>query len=129
LIKGGLKKGGLVYGDREYHYADVPERLQGADIIQTFNNDKKAAGARYAFSLAKPGRVVLLNDTRHGGPPGLKPKAVFRKTGEIVTTDFTFSFEVYEAELPAGDYSFDKQGDNSHFTFTAFSRPKKETDK
>jgi len=137
LVKGGLKQGGLVYGDREYQYADVPERLRGADIVQTFNNDKKAAGARYAFSLAKPGRVVLLNDNRHAQPPGLKPKGALRKTGETVTTNYNFSFDVYEAELPAGDYTFNKQNDNSHFAFTAFARwqnqprkqPTKETTK
>jgi len=129
LIKGGLKKGGTIYGDREYHYAKVPERLRGADIVQTFNNDKKAAGTHYAFALAKPGRVVLLNDTRHGAPPRLDGKAVFRKTGETVTTDFDFEFHVFEAELPAGDYRFDKQNDMSHFTFTAFATPKKESDK
>jgi hypothetical protein len=43
VVEQGLTSGALVYLDRSYTFATIPESIEGSTYIKTANNDKKSA--------------------------------------------------------------------------------------
>lgn len=123
----GFAEGQRIYVDRDYQFASLPEYLRGGDLIMTFNDDKgEKQKAAYEVEIAQPGMLYLLVDPR--GEKSLAwmnkegAKLAFKKTNQVVRTNFNFEFRVYEAEVDPGTYTLGDQTDGSFYSVVAVNR-------
>ncbi len=102
-------------------YAEIPKDLAGADIVQSFNNDKKnKAKVRYEVELREAATLFILVDTRMDGPPRMtKGKGTLTRTSLECSVDIGFDFAVYAMNVDAGTYAFGSQQDNSFYAIAA----------
>lgn len=123
ILPGGLKNDQMIYLDREYRFKSVPKSLVGADMVQTYNNDKKGGGVvEYAVTFKDDATLMVLVDTRVGapwlkGPDGKNVK--LRKSSVGVATDFEFAFVVYAVNVGKGTYRIGPQTDASFYSIAA----------
>lgn len=118
----GLVEGRKIFVDRDYRYTSVPESLRGADVIHTFNNDKRGGiNARYHVELAHPCSLILLVDTRVEAKLSWL-KESFERTEEFVTTDTDFRYRVYRQHANPGTVELGPQTDGSFYTIAAIKQ-------
>lgn len=123
LKANGLVEGQLVFGDREYLFASVPDALRGADLLRTFNDDKKASRrVAYELELSAPGTLLVLLDTRFGSPLEWMQEAGFKKSKEIVQTNSDFAFAVYRKTVEAGTHALGDQSNNSFYSIAVLKK-------
>jgi hypothetical protein len=115
IVAHGLAEGGKVYGDRDYRFTKVPDTLRGADLLMSYNNDKKqkTPTSEYDVTVSGPSTLLLMIDTRvEGGLKWLKsfePK--LSRTKDYVHTEDCI-FRVYTAPLNKGTITFPGQVGN-----------------
>ena len=124
----GFGEGSLVYSDRDFRFQKVPPHLRGADYLATYNDDKKAElPAHYEVTVTQPATLYLLVDTRiQSKISWLKQNTAtglfFEKTGDRVTTDANFQFQVYQAEADPGTYRLRNQQGGSFYVLLGVNR-------
>ena len=70
IVPGGFTVGTPAYTDRPYRLSSVPSELEGADLIQTANNDDNSRGASWLqFEALAPVRVWVGIDARQVSAP------------------------------------------------------------
>ena len=70
IVPGGFTVGTPAYTDRPYRLSSVPSELEGADLIQTANNDDNSRGASWLqFEALAPVRVWVGIDARQASAP------------------------------------------------------------
>src|SRR3954469_2005944 len=93
VIEGGLKVGGVTFGDRNYKVEKLPPAFAGLTLLQTKAGHKGIVDANYAITVtaAKPCLIFVALDqrvidtyTQHGIPGWLQEYA---PTGEQIKTD------------------------------------------
>jgi len=115
--------GVTIYSDRSYTWQAAPSVLDGADYVQTFNDDKYpgADGVSYEVMLAGPARIFLMVDNRNAdlqaevdainSVAGLN----FLDTGAEILTDTSMAFSIFYADaLAGGTYVFMDQVANTN---------------
>jgi hypothetical protein len=123
-----LGDGTYMFSDREYTFPDVPADLEGADYIQTFNNDKKNDGSvTYAVTLSVNCIYAIAVDDRFGDQQsmvdgiaaGVVGAGTFTDSGyDLVTSEGTpQTLSVFTAGLPAGTHTFVGYGFNGQNNF------------
>jgi hypothetical protein len=130
VIPGGLKRGELIYGDRQYLIERLPTAFEGLTLLQTKLQHKPILDGRYAIVLetAKPCLVFVAVDEnaletykQHGVPSWLQEYA---PAGHDVVTDRA-NFRVFVKQAPAGGISLGPPsldvaaGDAMYFAFFA----------
>jgi putative membrane-bound dehydrogenase-like protein len=101
VVPGGFAVKTPVYVDRGFRLSSVPPELEGADLIQTANNDKSSRGDQWlsAESLV-PVRVWVGIDTRHAAPNWVRNN--FVKEPFTAATDEGAKFVFYQRTFDAG---------------------------
>lgn len=101
----GLAVDRLVYADRNYRYATVPESVRGATYIATPNDDKAERGLRLVLTVNKPVQLYIAFSDRVTDKPSWFER--FQDTGEDLTfsanTGNPVNLSLYRAPFPAGD--------------------------
>ena len=119
IVANGLFEGQLIFKDRDYAYGKVPDQIRGADLVLTYNSDKKRATAEYGLTVSAPSTLIVLLDTRIDGLAWMKGgdgRPVFKDQGYTVTTQEAFIFKVFTADVAAGTYTFGDQEGASFYT-------------
>jgi putative heme-binding domain-containing protein len=102
VVPNGFRMGSTVYVDRGYRLTSVPRELDGADLIQTANNDDNSTGERWLTAEAiVPIDVWVGIDLRQKKIPNWLEKN-FRKESPVVSIDEGARFALYRREFPAG---------------------------
>ena len=89
ILPGALKDGTRAYVDRTHEWrglgADgLPELLRGADLVRTFNDDKRETVMRITVEVAQPATLyIFINKT----PPLWVARAGFTNTGMNIRLD------------------------------------------
>ena len=89
ILPGALKDGTRAYVDRTHEWrglaADgLPELLRGADLVRTFNDDKRETIMRLTVEVAQPATLyIFINKT----PPQWVARAGFTNTGMNIRLD------------------------------------------
>ena len=101
-VPGGFANQALVYVDRGYRLRNVPPELEGADLIQTANEDDNSRGPQWltAESLL-PVRVWVGLDARQKQAPGWLLKT-FQKEPFTAAIDEGAKFVFYSRTFDAG---------------------------
>lgn len=63
-IQKNLKTGDAVFGDRNFHFTEMPEKFSGAEWIKTACNSKKYQGNQASFTVSENATVFLGVDSR-----------------------------------------------------------------
>ena len=126
LMPHGFIENKLIYVDRGFLFSRIPDDLRGADLVMTYNNDKKLdrADTRYEVSLKHPSTLLVLVDTRiEQEVPWLRKGPLkFIKTLETVQTDSDYGFRVYKVDLAPGSYSLGPQTGGSFYSIAVLKR-------
>lgn len=89
ILPGALKDGTRAYVDRTHEWRGIdanglPKLLQGADLVRTFNDDKREPQMRITVELARPATLyIFINKT----PPAWVERAGFTNTGMNIRLD------------------------------------------
>lgn len=89
ILPGALKDGTRAYVDRTHEWRGIdanglPKLLQGADLVRTFNDDKREPQMRITVELARPATLyIFINKT----PPAWVERAAFTNTGMNIRLD------------------------------------------
>jgi putative heme-binding domain-containing protein len=101
-IAGGFNKDSLAYIDRGYRFSNVPKELEGADLIQTANEDDSSRGSQWLSAEALlPVRVWIGMDARQKKVPSWLSKS-FQKESLTVDIDEGAKFVFYSRTFVAG---------------------------
>lgn len=101
-ISGGFAVGNKAYIDRPYRLSRVPASLEGADLIQTANDDDNSRGPQWlSFEAIVPVRVLVGVDARHKAVPGWLGKS-FERQSFTAAIDEGAEFVFYQQTFPAG---------------------------
>jgi hypothetical protein len=89
VVPAGLKEDTRAYVDREHQWNGVdakglPAFLQGADLVRTFNDDKRETELEITIELEAPAVLYLFLDKK---PPEWVAQAGFVNTGEWIGLD------------------------------------------
>jgi hypothetical protein len=126
LVSNGFIEGKLIYVDRDFLFSRIPDALRGADLVMTYNNDKKIprADTRYEVVVKHPSTLLTLVDTRIEDEVGWLKKGPlkFTKTLELVQTDSAFGFRVYKVDLSPGSYSLGGQTGGSFYSIAVLKK-------
>jgi hypothetical protein len=126
LVPNGFIEGKLIYVDRDFLFSRIPDALRGADLIMTYNNDKKIAraDARYEIVVKHPSTLLTMVDTRIEHEVGWLKKGPlkFAKTLEIVQTDSDYGFRVYKSDLSPGSYNLGGQTGGSFYSIAVVKK-------
>ncbi|MBM3972125.1 MAG: hypothetical protein FJ302_20045, partial [Planctomycetes bacterium] len=102
VLSGGLLSGVRAYVDRGYRLSTVPTELEGADLIQTANNDDNSRGEQWLSADALvPVRVWVGIDARQKSPPSWVLTS-FRKESFTAALDEGAKFAFYSRSFDAG---------------------------
>ncbi len=90
VVPGGLREDTRAYVDRTHEWnglaaAGLPEFLRGADLIRTFNDDKRETDLEVTVELAKPATLYLFLDKKP--PPSWVTTAGFADLGVKIGLD------------------------------------------
>lgn len=122
----GLIEGKLIYVDRGFLFSRIPDSLRGADLVMTYNNDKKLdrSNARYDVTVKQPSTLLALVDTRiENDVRWLKKGPLkFSKTSDLVQTDSDYGFRVYKVDLAPGTYSLGPQTGGSFYSIAVLKK-------
>ena len=91
IVPRGLVEDAPAYVDRDYQWNGIdaeglPAPLRGADLVMTFNDDKRAIDLEMVVSVSRPGRLYVFVDERYPSPDWL-PQRGFLQTGWKVGMD------------------------------------------
>ncbi len=101
-IPGGFIKDSLAYIDRDYRFSNVPKELEGADLIQTANEDDNSRGSQwFSAETLLPVRVWVGMDARQKKVPSWLSKT-FQKESLTADIDEGAKFEFYSRTFDAG---------------------------
>jgi hypothetical protein len=110
----GLSTGDLVYTDRSYSYSQIPVELQGANYIQTPNDDKAVSVSNLLTLIASQAVTVYVGHDDRVSP---KPDwlSEFGATGlQVVTQDLqTQTYTLYAKTFDAGSIVLGPNQSNS----------------
>jgi putative membrane-bound dehydrogenase-like protein len=102
VVPAGFALGTLAYVDRGYRLGAVPAELEGADLIQTANDDDHSQGDRWLSADAiVPVRVWVGIDARQNAPPSWVGKN-FRRTPLTAKIDEGTTYHFHERAFDAG---------------------------
>ncbi|MFN9719793.1 MAG: PVC-type heme-binding CxxCH protein [Planctomycetota bacterium] len=102
ILASSFAEGAASYVDRSYRLSEVPPELQGADLIQTANNDDDSAGEQWlSMDAIVPVRVWIGIDARQKVIPSWVRKS-FRQTSLTAAIDEGARFRFYEQSFGAG---------------------------
>ncbi|MEA3207442.1 MAG: hypothetical protein QOE70_499 [Chthoniobacter sp.] len=90
IVEHGLVEDTRAYVDRDHQWngmdaAGMPEILRGADLVRTFNNDKRATDLEITVELSRPATLYLFLDKKP--PPAWVDTAGFTDTGTKIGLD------------------------------------------
>ena len=104
-IKENAANGDLVFGDRDVVYTQLPEFLNGAEMIQTACDSKNMESDLAEFTAAEDIKVYIALDTRVESSMGSIPEWMngWTKTGEQAANDKDITFDVYENSFKKGE--------------------------
>ncbi len=120
---GSMAVGKLMYADRTYKYAALPDYLIGADYIETANDDKTDPDLTISVTTLRPAKIYIMIDNRVGDDdsstqPTLGDKMLwvpdlgFSDIGDDVTDDAGGIYSVYILDgVQSGTYVFREQND------------------
>ena len=100
----GAQTGSGIYGDRDFTFTSLPERLAGAEQIMTACNAKNVFTDYGSFETAADCSVNILLDQRVEAA-GNTPEwlAAYTKTGETAASSNDVTFSVYTKTFRAGE--------------------------
>ena len=114
VVPGGFSLGAQAYVDRSYRLSHVPTELEGADLVQTANNDDNSRGEQWLSADAfVPVRVWIGIDVRQKTPPSWVLKD-FRKVPLTAAIDEGAEFNFYEGTFDAGTIELGGNTDDGH---------------
>ena len=93
ILPGALKDGTRAYVDRTHEWRGLdanglPKALQGADLVRTFNDDKREPQMRITVELSRPATLyIFINKT----PPAWVERAGFTNMGMNIRLDETIA--------------------------------------
>jgi len=106
VVPGGFAVKTPVYVDRGFRLSNVPSELEGADLIQTANNDDNSRGDQWLSAEALvPVRVWVGIDARHKAVPNWVRKN-FAKEPFTAAIDEGAKFVFYQRTFAAGPIEF-----------------------
>jgi putative heme-binding domain-containing protein len=101
-IPGGFQQNSLAYIDRGYRLSNVPKELEGADLIQTANEDDSSRGSQWLSAEALlPVRVWIGLDARQKKVPSWLSRS-FQKESLTADIDEGAKFVFYSRTFDAG---------------------------
>jgi putative membrane-bound dehydrogenase-like protein len=101
VVPGGFAIKTPVYIDRGFRLSTVPSELEGADLIQTANNDDNSRGDQWLSAEALvPVRVWVGIDARHAAPNWVRKN--FVKEPITAAIDEGAKFVFYQRSFAAG---------------------------
>lgn len=101
VVPGGFAVKTPVYVDRGFRLSSVPSELEGADLIQTANNDDNSRGDQWLSAEALvPVRVWVGIDARHAAPNWVRQN--FVKEPFTAAIDEGAKFVFYQRTFAAG---------------------------
>lgn len=105
VVRKGFDEDALAYVDRAYQWNSLPnipfpEKLRGADYIQTINSLKWVINLEVQLSLRHDADIYVLMDTRIAAPSWLKNS--FKKTEEMIGMDEIRPWARPGPDLPEG---------------------------
>jgi putative membrane-bound dehydrogenase-like protein len=102
IVSGGFSFGTPAYVDRGYRLSSVPTELEGADLIQTANNDDNSRGEQWLSADALvPIRVWVGIDVRQKTPPSWVLRS-FQREPFTAALDEGAKFAFYSRSFDAG---------------------------
>ena len=114
VVSGGFQSGAQAYSDRGYRLSNVPTELEGADLIQTANNDDNSRGEQWLSADALvPVRVWVGIDVRQKTPPSWVLKD-FQKVPLTAAIDEGAKFNFYERTFDLGRVELGGNTDDGH---------------
>jgi len=114
VLSGGLLSGVRAYVDRGYRLSTVPTELEGADLIQTANNDDNSRGEQWLSADALvPVRVWVGIDARQKTTPSWLLKS-FQKESFTATIDEGAKFAFYSRSFDSGRVELGGNTDDGH---------------
>lgn len=97
----GLAAGATIFTDRDYQFRSIPPVFQGAEYIQTANNDDASAGSEFlTFRALMPVVITVAWDQRNSQLPAWLTGR-FRELPESIEADH-WRMRLFQAEFPAG---------------------------
>ena len=97
----GLADGAVVFTDRNYRFRSIPRAFEGAEYIQTANDDDGSAGSDFlTFQALLPVVVTIAWDQRNSQLPDWLTNR-FRELPESIEADH-WRMRLFQAEFPAG---------------------------
>lgn len=104
VVPGGFRKDATAYVDRSYRLTNVPAELEGADLIQTANNDDNSQGKPWLTAEALvPVRVWVGIDARQATAPRWLIDN-FQKESLTTALDEGATFEFYSRSFETGHF-------------------------
>ena len=104
VVPRGFRQNASTYVDRSYRLTNVPIELEGADLIQTANDDDNSRGLQWLSTEALvPVRVWVGIDARQKTAPSWLSKN-FRKESFTATIDDGATFLFYSRTFDAGRF-------------------------
>jgi putative membrane-bound dehydrogenase-like protein len=101
-IPGGWQQNALVYTDRGYRLSSIPKELEGADLLQTANEDDNSRGAQWlSVETLLPVSVWVGIDARQEKAPDWLLKT-FQKESITAEIDEGARFVFYSRTFDAG---------------------------
>ena len=102
VVSGGFLPGAQAYGDRSYRLSNVPTELEGADLIQSANNDDNSRGEQWlSADTLVPVRVWVGIDVRQKTAPSWVLKN-FQKEPFTASIDEGAEFAFYSRSFDSG---------------------------
>jgi putative membrane-bound dehydrogenase-like protein len=113
VVPSGFRQNNPVYMDRSYHLNNVPKEVEGADIIQTANEDDDSSGLKWlSMEALVPVRVWVGIDARQKKAPSWLLQD-FQKEPFMATIDEGASFVFYSRAFEAGRIELGGNTDDS----------------
>lgn len=124
----GLRAGTTIFTDRAYQFRSIPAGFEGAEYVQTANNDDGSTGADFLTLQAIVPVVVTVGwDQRNSSLPDWLKKG-FREIPESIEADH-WRMRLFQADFPAGpivlggNTADGKAGGKSQYTVIVQLRP------
>lgn len=93
--------GSPMFGDREFTFSALPDKLLGAEQILTACNDKGETGDIISFVAAEDITIYIVLDNRMEALPSFMSK--YTKTEFTAVSSNDVTFELYKLEVNKGD--------------------------
>ena len=104
VVPRGFRQNASAYVDRSYRLTNVPRELEGADLVQTANDDENSRGLQWLSTEALvPVRVWVGIDARQKTAPNWLSKS-FQKESFTATIDEGAKYLFYSRTFDAGRF-------------------------